>query len=119
MKHKRGDTFNGVLFRFTYKEIDGVIQDPPIPIDLTDATIKSKFKFGSKNGKISHEFDLDNGIDMVDAEDGQIRLLTDMLIDWEFGDWYYDIQITFQSGVVKTYYEGTLTIVQDITNGYN
>jgi len=118
MKHKRGDTFNGFLVRFTYKEIEGVVQDPRVPIDLsTVESIDSKFKFGSKNGKISHQFDLDNGIEITDSEGGEIRMLKDMLIDWEYGDWYYDIQITFPNKI-KTYYEGVLTITQDITNGY-
>jgi len=116
LKHKRGDTYNGLQLIFEYEQVDGVVQDPPVPIDLTDCTIKSKFRYGSSCGGTFKEFTNGSGIEITDAVNGIVTILENTVINWNTGEWHFDVEITFPTGVVKTYLTGVLEICNDITH---
>ena len=63
----KGDTSNAI--QFTLK--DKLTGDP---IDFTGASIKSQFRKGSETGKIQLEITNGNGITIVDAVNGIIRI---------------------------------------------
>mgnify|MGYP007071585948 CR=1 FL=1 len=107
LPHIKGDTFNGLFITIN---LNGV------PIDLTDVNIRSHFRLGSKSGCKVKKFDLDNGIVVTDAVNGQFEMLVDTLIDWDAGSWVFDVEIEFPDGTIKTYYEDTLNVIQDITH---
>ena len=106
-KQYKGDTFSGVRFTIKDKETD-------TGIDLTDATIKIQFRRNSAKGAIIKELTELDGVTIEDAANG-IFTIDPFITDWTPADYYYDIQITFLSGVIKTYIMGTICIIQDIT----
>ena len=105
----KNDTFDGV--RYTLIDIDA-----QTPINLTDVTIKIQFRYSSKVGKVQKEITEADGITIEDAVNGIFKI-DPFIIDWAVNTYYYDIEITFTNGVVKTYVQGTLKVIQDITNG--
>ena len=86
------------------------------PIDITGATIKIQFRYRSKVGAIKKEITDGVGITVEDALNGIFKIDA-FIIDWTPDLYYYDVEITFLNGVVKTYIQGTLKVIQDITNG--
>ena len=107
--HYKGDTFDGIQYTILNSSDN-------LPIDLTGATIKSQFRKSNRKGSIILEITDGVGITVSDAVNG-IFEIDSFLLDWQPSTYYYDIEITFSNGVVKTYIEGTLIVNQDITNG--
>jgi hypothetical protein len=105
-KHKKTTTFDGLCFTVT---INGVA------LDLTNIEINAHFRLGSKTGCKVHKFSVGNGIEKTDSVNGQFSLLEGEIINWEVGDWYFDIKFTWLSGRVEIYYENILPVVQNIT----
>lgn len=106
--HLKGDTFNGIEFTL-------IDSNSELPIDITDALITIQFKSHSKTGLINVELNVGSGITITDAENG-VFVIDSFLLDWQPKKYYYDVQITFPNGVVKTYIEGTFLVIQDVTN---
>ena len=105
--HYKGDTFKGLAFNMQN-------QTTSAPIDLTDSEIKIQFRSGSNIGTVQKELSIGSGITLVDAINGQFAIDA-FVIDWRAGMNYYDIQITYPDGKVKTYIKGTLKIIDDVT----
>lgn len=105
----RNDTFNGV--QFTIQDAD-----TSTGIDLTNATIKTEFKKGSKTGAIVKTLTIGSGITVTDAVNGVLQFDA-FILDWDVATYHYDLEVTFNSGVVKSYIFGTLKVIQDVTNG--
>jgi hypothetical protein len=105
--HYKGDTFNAVTF--TIKE-DGV------PLSLTDAEIKIEFKNKSIVGEIQDTLTIGSGITFVDSGNGVFKI-DSFINNWEKGVYFYDAEITFPDGVVRTYFKGSLKVNQDTSNG--
>lgn len=105
----KNDTFDGV--RFTLLN-----SDSETPINLTGVSIKTQFRYKNSKGRVMKEItDLD-GITIEDAVNGIFKIDA-FIIDWEANIYYYDVEITFSGGIVKTYIKGTLQVIQDITYG--
>jgi|TARA_R110000868_G_scaffold120688_1_gene320400 hypothetical protein len=105
----KNDTFDGV--RFTV-----IASDTLLPIDLTNVSIKTQFRYRTETGKIEKTItDLD-GITIEDAVNGIFKFDA-FIVDWVADVYYYDVQFTYSNGVVKTYIKGTVKVIQDITNG--
>ena len=102
---KKGDTWNGVQFQY-------ILNDTPI--DLTGSVIKIEFRFLQKEGQLTATLTIGNGITLTDAQNG-IFVIDPILITWKVGTHFFDIQLTDNTGIVKTYVEGIFTITQDIT----
>lgn len=105
----KGDTYDGI--QFTILNTEG-----NTPIDLTGVSIRSQFRFGSKTGGIQKEITNGNGITIDDAVNG-VFSIDSFIIDWSPDIYYFDVQITFSNGIVRTYIQGTIKVIQDITNG--
>lgn len=98
-----GDTFNGVEIAMT----DG----DNLPIDISTAIIKMQIKT-APFGSIVKDLSIGNGITIMNANTFRIDPFINPTKAFRY---YYDIQIDFQNGVVKTYLKGSYTIVEDIT----
>ena len=105
----KGDTYDGIQFTLLDTEDNS-------PIILTGASIRSQFRFGSKTGGIQKEITDGNGITIDDAVNG-VFSIDSFIIDWAADFYYYDIQITFPNGVVRTYIQGNINVIQDVTYG--
>jgi hypothetical protein len=96
----KGDTFDGVSF--TLSDLDDVA------IDLTGATIKIDFK--NKGNAVMKTISIGSGITVNNATAG-IFQIDSFLVILTTGSLEYDIEITFPSGMVKTYVTGTFNII--------
>ena len=96
----KGDTFNGV--RFTLSP----------PTDLTGATIRTQFRRGGKSAKAEKELTTGAGITVEDEVNG-VFVWDPFIMNLAVATYYYDVEITFATGEVKTYIEGTIDIIQD------
>ena len=106
--HYKGDTFDGVQFTLLNSTDN-------IPINLTGCAIKIQFKKSAAYGTLQKEITNTAGITIVDAVNGVFKIDA-FLINWSEANYYYDIEITFPNGLVKTYIKGTLAIIRDVTN---
>lgn len=87
-----------------------------VAIDLTDAAIKADFKTSVDDTSIALTMSITNNkIEYVDAANGIIKFAK-QIIAIAAGIYVYDLQITFPSGDIKTYVNGEMTVVQDITD---
>ena len=105
----KGDTYDGVQFTLLNTEDSS-------PIDITGAAIKTQFRYNSKIGKVQKEITNGAGITISDATNG-VFSIDPFLIDWPANTYYFDVEMTFPNGVVRTYIQGTIKVIQDITNG--
>ena len=101
----RGDTFSAVQFTVN---VNGS------PKDLTSTGIKCEFRKSSKQGPSFKILTETGGITIVVAVNGIFRIDEFNPVAIEVGEYYYDIQFT-DGTVIKTYIEGTLTVLQDVT----
>lgn len=102
---KKGDTFSGIRFTVNINDV---------PADLTDASIRMQLRTQPLH-PTAHEMSTEGGqIEISNAEAGEFEII-EQIIDFPAYNYYYDIEITFANGVVKTYIEGKLPISQDIT----
>ena len=103
----RGDTFNGLKFTVLVNDIAVDLTNATIIMDLrltpTGVVVKSFTTVGS--GGITINSDPTTGKFVFDAQ----------IIDLPAAKYVYDIEIDFQSGLIKTYIGGTWEIIQDVT----
>jgi hypothetical protein len=105
----RGDTYDGVQFTLLNTEDNS-------PIDLTGVNIKIQFRYNSKIGGLQKEINNGDGVTISDAVNG-VFSIDPFLIDWNPDIYFFDIQMTFTNGVIRTYIQGTIKVIQDVTNG--
>ena len=102
----RGDTFNAVQF---------TLLSDAVPIDLTGCVIRMFLRKNAKTGQIYRTFSNNvGGITVITPTSG-IFQIDQFLADMPAAVYYYDIEIRFPGGVVKTYLSGILDIQQDVT----
>lgn len=108
-RHIKGDTFEAVNFAMT----SGVI---PVPIDLTGAVIKMQLR--KKACDIVKALSLTSvgsaGLTITNPALGLFKI-NKQIINIDPFNYVYDIEITFGSGVVKTYIKGFFLVTPDIT----
>jgi hypothetical protein len=104
--HKSGDTFSG-------RQIS--IQVGSYSANFTNATIKADFRQDSPEGEVALSLSVGSGITIINANTGTFQFDA-QIIDLTAGLYFYDVEITFQDGRVKTYIEGTWLILASITN---
>lgn len=105
----KGDTYDGVQFTLLNTEDSS-------PIDITDSSIRTQFRYLSKTGDVVKEITNGSGITISDSVNG-IFSIDSFVIDWVPSTYYYDIEITFSNGSIRTYIEGTIKVIQDVTYG--
>ena len=102
--HVRGDTINERIFTLTK-----TVNEVENPIDLTGCEIKADFTLQSSTTKK----ELGAGITLINALQGQFKI--DSFSLDRIGKWEYDVEITFPSGLVKTWIKGKILIEDDVT----
>lgn len=108
--HKKGDTFKAVAFTLVNSET-------LLPISLEGASIQCQFRYGSRTGASVHDVNSTSGITIIEGLAGKFKIDQLTSIYWDVGTYFYDIEITFADGVIRTYVEGSITINQDTTYG--
>lgn len=97
----KGDTFKKTL---TFTDVSGNA------LNLSTATIKMQIR--KKAGEpVLQTLSINNGI----VVSGTNNVVFNKVIDIEGGTYRYDIEVTFQSGVVRTYVSGQFKVMDDIT----
>jgi hypothetical protein len=104
----KGDTFTGLKMTF----YDGVGEDKT-PMDLTSASVVIAFKKGAGQNAVFAFKTLDATITIPDPESGEI-FLQPRLMDYPAMTYVFDVEVTFASGTVKTYFKGNWRICQDV-----
>lgn len=89
-------------------------------VDMTTVTnVDMKIRKGSEKGKLVDTLAIGTGIKWIDQAQGQIRIGdTDDLIqiNWSgAADYYYDIQFTYSTGIIRTYLKGKIPVIKDST----
>jgi len=105
--HIKGDTFNGVLFTL---ELNGV------PIDLTNCILTMDLRL-TKAGVSVERFTsvADEHITISSPPTLGTFTFNNQIISVNAGDYFYDIQLVFPDGIIKTYISGRWKIIQDVT----
>lgn len=103
--HVKGDTFKDLQFTITINDV---------ALDLTGYTIECKFRLNRKKGVETYSIDTTSGITITDVVNGVFKIDA-FTCDWDVATYYYDIQFTDGSGIVSTFLEGKLEIIQDVT----
>lgn len=85
------------------------------PISLVGATIELDFRYRCRTGSIVKETEIGTGITVVDAANGRFDL-DSFLLDWEVGDYYYGVVITFTSGDIDENLQGQMKVLQNVPN---
>lgn len=102
----RGDTFNGALF---------VIDINDSPADLTGSRVDCWLREGSNVGAVRKKISTTTGgIVLTGPTNGEVTIKP-FIANLPVGTYYYDLQIKFSSGKIKTYIGGSIAIIQDIT----
>tara|TARA_R110000851_G_scaffold42020_1_gene104854 strand:- start:3190 stop:3537 length:348 start_codon:yes stop_codon:yes gene_type:complete len=104
--HYKGDTFDSITFS---------IKEDGVAVNLTGAQIKINFRIGSNTGNIQQSMLVDSGLTIQNATDG-VFTLDEFVNDWDANKYFYDTQITFLDGVVRTYFKGTIIVDQNNDN---
>jgi hypothetical protein len=105
--HTTGDTWKGLSMQ--------LLDANENPIDITDCNIKCQFR--QRKNEANHWLTLSTeteGIEITDAENGTFAF-KEQVINLPAKTYVYDVQFTFPDGKVKTYVEGTWTILADVT----
>ncbi|MFV8339126.1 hypothetical protein ACNQGL_07630 [Flavobacterium sp. LB3P21] len=98
--HLKGDTFLAKQINFG--------------INITDAIIAMQFKTTVNSPTSFFWSTVDNSITIIDPINGIVQI-NNKGLDFAPAKYIYDCQITFNNGIVKTFFGGSITIVQDIT----
>ena len=101
---RKGDTFKGLSFEVIVNNVAK---------NLTSTEIKIEFRRDAKTGPQAKVLTVGNGITVTDALAGKFAIDA-FVVTMGAGVYYYDVQF-IDAGVVKTYIEGSWTIVQDVT----
>lgn len=104
---RRGDTYPGVSFTY--------VKDSTA-IDLTGASIRILFRGNHKTGSVTKTLTNGSGI-TIDNATGGIFSIDAFIIDLPVGNNYYDVQVTLSDGTIKTYVEGYMEVLQDVSYG--
>lgn len=105
----KGDTFKGVRLTFTK-----TVSEVTTPLSLVNASIKMQLK-RRENTESEKTFTIGDGITVIDAENGIIKI-DPFLIRLSAFKYKYDLQITFEDGIIRTYIKGFFDVQQDITD---
>ena len=104
---KKGDTWNGLGFEIKNQETNA-------PLDLTGCTIVIQFKKEKNQSRISFEFK-EETIDLYEPTNGKFRMKP-RIMNYDSGIYYFDAQVTFPNGTIKTICSNRINILQDITS---
>lgn len=102
-----GDTIEYTLFRF--------FDVSDVALDLSLVTPKLMIRKGGYRGKLVRTCVIGDGLTWVDQSAGQLAL-SGISIDWSgHGDYYYDLQFTYDDLTVRTFVRGIIPIQKQVT----
>lgn len=104
---KKGDTWNGLGFEIKNLETN-------VPLELTDCHIVIQFKKQKNQPRASFEYKEDT-IDLYEPLNGKFRMKPRKM-DYDSGIYYFDAQVTFPNGTIKTVCSNAIEIKQDISS---
>jgi|VirMetMinimDraft_7_1064189.scaffolds.fasta_scaffold02143_13 hypothetical protein len=104
----KGDSFKSV--NFTLSNSLGVI-------DLTNvSTGILQFRYNGRQGPVIKECTIAGGGLTIPAPlTGVVTLVQFDDMDWDAGMYYYDLQLTWVDGTIKTYVYGGVKVEQDVS----
>ena len=108
----KGDSF-ALSFRLRSRDVNG---DPSDYVDLSGCTAKAQIRETEDSSSIIAEFDAEvptqTGTDL-----GRVNLSLEPAVTgaagFIAGKW--DVQLTFPDGAVKTYLNGSVTVIKEVT----
>jgi hypothetical protein len=105
--HIKGDTFDGVIFE---------ILENNLPVDLTSAVINMDLRTSQAAETAAVRFSTStNELEITDAVNGIFKF-KEQIVNIAAATYYYDIEIIFASGRVKTWISGKWKMKQDVTH---
>jgi hypothetical protein len=104
--HRRGDTWAGI------SSITILVNG--VPVNLQNASAKIEFR-SNVDAPVALTLSTTDGSILISQPlNGKIQI-PPRLIEIPYGKYYYDLQVTFPNGTIKTYMSGTWEIAFDIT----
>lgn len=104
----KGDNFDGIIYEVT--------DDSGTAIDISSYSFALWFRYGSKMGTIVKKIDtISGGITIVDGVNGKWQI-DEFNCDFNAGLYYFDLQVTNDSGKIKTWFYGTMLVNEDVTD---
>ena len=103
----QGDTFAGLEFVITR---NGVAKT------LLGSTITMTFLLGNRRTDNDQVLTLGDGLTITDAANATFDMDEIPLVDWAAGEYWFDMEIIYADGEIKTPVIGKWKIVQDKTN---
>jgi len=104
-----GDTFGKVKFEL-------LLDDPIKPIIIKDASLKVRFTFNNRYGKLVKILTVGNGITITDYINGKFEIDEINNFLSSHGNYYYNIEITYPTGQVITVLEGAIIAKNKVFN---
>lgn len=105
--HLQGDTFPGLEFTITRNSVAK---------DLTGSAITMTFLLRNRSTSAEQVFTLGSGLTITDGPNGVFEMDQIDVLTWEAGDYYYEVQIIYADGEVKTPVKGKFKIEADKIN---
>lgn len=102
-----GDTFGKIKFKL-------FLVDPVEPIIIKDASIKIRFTYNNRYGKLVKTLTVGNGITITDYINGEFEIDEINSFLSSFGNYYYNVEITYATGQIVTVLEGALIVKNKI-----
>lgn len=103
--HLKGTTFRGFDIKLMLNAV---------PVDLTSCEIIATFRLGSKTGCDVKEFTIGNGVTVTDATEGELSLLTNAMINWAVGKWFFEVRVIDTNGVNTSYWADIFEVTQNV-----
>jgi hypothetical protein len=110
----RNDTTDYLGFNFKVWAGDPEVLDIESRLDLSGIAIKLEFRQGNERGKIAKTLSISNGLTVLDPINGEMTV-DPFIVNFVAGTYFYDIQLTYPSGRVKTYIKGEMIVKEDTT----
>jgi hypothetical protein len=104
--HRRGDTWAGIGSLTIFVNSSA--------LNLQGSDIKMEFR-QSIDSPVALTLSTQTSSIIINQTTLGLIQIPPKLIEIPFGEYFYDLQITFPNGVVKTYMSGTWEITPDIT----
>ena len=101
--HRKGDTFRALQFS---------LKQSGEAVDLTGASVLFQARL-TPTGSSVLALTVGDGITITDATGG-VFVIDEQVIDIPSALYYYELEVTLESGFVLTYLTGTWQILQDI-----
>lgn len=105
-----GDTFEQIQFNLYDNDSTSGNEK-----DLSSTTPTFTIRRDKRSGTIVKTLTIGDGLEWVNQSNGQFQI-TEFLIDWGAGFYFYDLQIEFSATNKRTYLNGVFQTVDDITD---